>query len=110
MKSRFHILMAAENAGARSIARRESLVDRAEQCSALRFAGRNVLFLLAVIAAFSGKLFAADVIADFTAANKSYAEGKFSDAAAAYQNILNSALPALNKSAGDCAPDFKIFW
>ena len=39
---------------------------------------------------FAGKLFAADVTADFTAANKLYAEGKFADAANAYEKILQT--------------------
>ncbi len=39
---------------------------------------------------FAGKLFAADVAADFSAANKLYAEGKFSDAANAYETILQT--------------------
>jgi tetratricopeptide (TPR) repeat protein len=43
--------------------------------------------LLALV--FVGKIFAADV-ADFSAANKLYAEGKFADAATAYEKILVS--------------------
>jgi tetratricopeptide (TPR) repeat protein len=44
------------------------------------------LFLAALI--FAGNLFAADVTADFSAANKLYAEGKFADAAAGYEKIM----------------------
>ena len=44
--------------------------------------------LLAVL--FSGHLFAADLTANFATANRLYAEGKFSDAAAAYQKILDA--------------------
>ncbi|HUA67863.1 MAG TPA: tetratricopeptide repeat protein [Candidatus Saccharimonadales bacterium] len=47
----------------------------------------GVLLFVLVIA---GKVFAADVTADFNAANKLYAEGKFSTAAAAYEKILQS--------------------
>lgn len=39
---------------------------------------------------FAGNLFAADVSADFTAANKLYAEGKFADAAKVYETILQT--------------------
>jgi tetratricopeptide (TPR) repeat protein len=46
---------------------------------------------------FAGKTFAVDVTADFSAANKLYAEGRFSDAAKAYESILQSGAtsPAL---------------
>jgi tetratricopeptide (TPR) repeat protein len=51
----------------------------------------------------AGKLPAADVTADFAAANKLYAEGKFSDAATAYQKIIASGMqsPALLFNAGN---------
>jgi tetratricopeptide (TPR) repeat protein len=51
---------------------------------------------------FAGNLFAADVAADFLAANKFYAEGKFSDAAKAYEAILQTGAhsPALLFNAG----------
>ena len=54
-----------------------------------------VLVLLALICA--GNIFAADVSADFSAANKLYAQGKFADAANAYENILQTGArsPAL---------------
>jgi tetratricopeptide (TPR) repeat protein len=44
--------------------------------------------LLALV--FAGNLFAADVAADFSAANRLYAEGKFADAANAYEKILQT--------------------
>jgi len=44
--------------------------------------------LLALVCA--GKILAADVSMDFSAANKLYAEGKFSDAANAYKKIIQS--------------------
>lgn len=45
----------------------------------------------------AGELFAVDVTADFSTANRLYAEGKFSDAASAYENILQTGAqsPAL---------------
>jgi tetratricopeptide (TPR) repeat protein len=51
--------------------------------------------LLALV--FAGNLFAADVAPDFSAANRLYAEGKFSDAASAYEKILQTGAqsPAL---------------
>ena len=52
---------------------------------------------------FTGNIFAADVAADFTAANKLYAEGKFSGAATAYQNLLKSGAqsPSIWFNAGN---------
>jgi tetratricopeptide (TPR) repeat protein len=57
--------------------------------------------LLALVCA--GNLFAADVAAEFPAANKLYAEGKFSDAASAYEKILQGGAqsPALLFNAGN---------
>jgi tetratricopeptide (TPR) repeat protein len=59
-----------------------------------------VVFMVVV---FDGNLFAADVNADFSAANKLYAEGKFADAASAYEKILQSGeqSPALLFNAGN---------
>jgi tetratricopeptide (TPR) repeat protein len=56
----------------------------------------------------AGKLFAADVSADFNAANKLYAEGKFNAAAAAYQAILQTGAvsPALWFNYGNA--EFKL--
>jgi tetratricopeptide (TPR) repeat protein len=66
--------------------RKESLICR-------RFEPRHlgshwILVLLALV--FAGKIFAADVAGDFSAANKFYAEGKFADAATTYEKILAS--------------------
>jgi tetratricopeptide (TPR) repeat protein len=52
--------------------------------------------ILAFALAFAGKLFAADVATDFSAANKFYAEGKFADAAIAYEKILASGTSSPN--------------
>jgi tetratricopeptide (TPR) repeat protein len=48
------------------------------------------LFAILFALVFVGKVFAADVATDFSAANKFYAEGKFADAANAYKKILAS--------------------
>ena len=54
-----------------------------------------LIFLTALI--FAGNLFAADAAADFSAANKLYAQGRFADAANAYEKILQTGAqsPAL---------------
>jgi tetratricopeptide (TPR) repeat protein len=44
---------------------------------------------LAILCA--GRIFAADVSSDFSAANELYAKGKFAEAAAAYENILQTS-------------------
>ncbi len=46
------------------------------------------VILLALI--FAGNLFAADVATDFSSANELYAKGKFAEAAAAYEKILQT--------------------
>jgi len=58
-----------------------------------------ILFALVL----AGNIFAADVASDFSAANELYAKGKFSDAADAYENILQSGAqsPALLFNAGN---------
>ncbi len=55
------------------------------------------LFASLLMLIFAGNLFAADVAADFSTANRLYAEGKFSDAAGAYEKILQTGAqsPAL---------------
>ena len=50
--------------------------------------------LLALL--FAGKIFAADVATNFSAANKLYAEGKFSEAAKFYESILQTGLVSPN--------------
>ena len=54
----------------------------------------GIMLLMFVCA---GNIFAADVAADFSTANRLYAEGKFSDAAGAYEKILQTGAqsPAL---------------
>ncbi len=60
------------------------------------------LSAILLVLIFVGNIFAADVTADFSAANKLYAEGKFSDAASAYEKILQTGTqsPALWFNAG----------
>jgi tetratricopeptide (TPR) repeat protein len=63
----------------------------------------NNLFASLCVLLFAAKVFAADVSTDFSAANELYAEGKFADAATAYENILRSGAtsPALLFNAGN---------
>jgi tetratricopeptide (TPR) repeat protein len=64
----------------------------------------SILFALVC----AGKIFAADASADFNAANKLYAEGKFAAAAAAYEKILQTGVtsPALWFNYGNA--EFKL--
>jgi len=66
----------------------------------------GILVLFALV--FAGNLFAADIAADFNAANKLYAEGKFSPAAAGYEKLLQSGAvsPALWFNYGNA--EFKL--
>jgi len=48
------------------------------------------LFAILFALVFSGNIFAADGVTDFLAANRFYAEGKFSEAAAAYETMLQT--------------------
>ena len=50
----------------------------------------NILLATLALGIFPGRTEAADWPAEFNAANKLYAEGKFADAASAYQRILQS--------------------
>ena len=62
---------------------------------------RSLLLLIAALMVWSGfvRAAAADVSADFAAANKMYAEGKFAEAAGAYEQIIQSAARAGTASA-----------
>ncbi len=73
-----------------------------KKCGGLPTAATLAILILA------GNLFAADVSADFNAANKLYAEGKFAPAAAAYEKILQSGAvtPALWFNDGNA--EFKL--
>jgi tetratricopeptide (TPR) repeat protein len=64
-----------------------------------------LIFLAAFICA--GNLFAADVAADFAAANKLYAEGKFADAAAGYEKILQTGVQSPALLFNDANAEFK---
>ncbi len=61
------------------------------------------LFAGLLLLVLGAPLFAADLPADFSAANKLYAEGRFADAAAAYENILQAGglSPSLLFNAGN---------
>ena len=69
---------------------------------------RRRLWVLLLGLLFAGKVFGADVSADFNAANKLYAEGKFAAAAAAYDKILQTGAvsPALWFNYGNA--EFKL--
>ncbi len=60
-------------------------------------------FALAIAFLLAGNLFAVDMNAGFSAANKLYAEGKFAEAATAYEKILQTGeqSPALLFNAGN---------
>ena len=75
---------------------------KSEGAAACHFGCHRILVLLCALI-FAGNLFAADVVTDFSAANKLYAEGKFANAAIAYENILQSGAqsPALLFNAGN---------
>jgi tetratricopeptide (TPR) repeat protein len=66
---------------------------------------RSPFVLVATILIFAGSLFAADVAADFSAANELYAKGRFADAAAAYEKLLQTGVtsPALLFNAANAA-------
>jgi tetratricopeptide (TPR) repeat protein len=57
---------------------------------------RSPFLLIAAILVLAGNIFGADVPTDFSAANKFYAEGKFADAANAYEKILASGAASPN--------------
>jgi tetratricopeptide (TPR) repeat protein len=64
----------------------------------------HILLAVAAIAwIFTGRVMAADISAEFNTANKLYAEGKFADAAATYEIILQSKAvsPALYFNYGN---------
>jgi len=61
--------------------------------------------LLALVCA--GKIFAADAVTDFSAANELYAQGKFAEAAAAYEKILQTAGQSPSLLFNDGNAEFK---
>jgi len=63
----------------------------------------SYLVALLLLLVCTTKVLSADAGTDFAAANKLYAEGKFADAAAAYENILKTGTqsPALLFNAGN---------
>jgi tetratricopeptide (TPR) repeat protein len=65
------------------------------------------LFLSLLALVFAGNLFAADAVADFSAANKLYAEGKFADAASAYEKLLQAGNVSPALLFNDANAEFK---
>ena len=68
----------------------------------------KIIFASFFALAFAGRVLAADVVSDFTTANRFYAEGKFSEAAKAYGAILQAGAqsPALLFNYGNA--EFKL--
>jgi tetratricopeptide (TPR) repeat protein len=71
-----------------------------------RFATRWSLVLF-ITMAFAGNMVAADVMDNFSTANKLYAEGKFAAAATVYESILNSGTVSANLLFNDGNAEFK---
>jgi tetratricopeptide (TPR) repeat protein len=67
----------------------------------------KTIFAILFTLVFAGNLFAAGVTADFSAANRLYAEGKFTDAANAYEKILASGETSPNLLFNDGNAEFK---
>lgn len=67
----------------------------------------KILLVSLLAAAFAGKILAADASAEFTAANKLYAEGKFAEAAAAYEKILQTGRQSPALWFNDANAEFK---
>lgn len=65
------------------------------------------LFISLLVLIFAGNIFAADTTADFSAANRLYAEGKFPDAAAAYEKILQAGMRSPALLFNDANAEFK---
>ena len=65
------------------------------------------LFAIFLALVFAANIFAADVTADFSAANRLYAEGKFPDAAAGYENILQTGWQSPALLFNDANAEFK---
>lgn len=65
----------------------------------------NLIILFALVVA--GNISAADVAADFSAANELYAKGKFSDAADAYEKILQTGAQSTALLFNDANAEFK---
>ena len=63
----------------------------------------QLLLAAVILPAFSGRAAAADIPAEFGAANKLYAEGRFADAAGAYETMIQSGVvsPALYFNHGN---------
>jgi hypothetical protein len=63
--------------------------------------------ILIAILVCGGTLFASDITAEFSHANQLYAEGKFSEAASAYEGIVNSGTVSANLLFNEGNAEFK---
>ena len=101
-----------ERAGVRADVTSDSMVatevSRFTSCHPRKISRRLKVFLRLLLAVamawmFTGSAMAADVSAEFNTANKLYAEGKFAEAAATYEKILQSKAvsPALYFNYGN---------
>lgn len=68
---------------------------------------RRCLFIVAAMFLCAGTLFGADVAGNFSHANQLYAAGKFSDAARAYEGILDAGTVSPNLLFNDGSAEFK---
>ena len=68
---------------------------------------KRLLSILLAVLGGAGTLLAANVAADFSAANQFYAEGKFSEAAKVYESLLNSGVVSPNLLFNDGNAEFK---
>jgi tetratricopeptide (TPR) repeat protein len=68
---------------------------------------KRLFYILPAVLLCAGNLLAAEVTANFSAANQLYAEGKFSDAAKGYETILSSGTTSPNLLFNDGNAEFK---
>jgi tetratricopeptide (TPR) repeat protein len=68
---------------------------------------RHCRAIFAAVFFCAGTLFASDITGDFSHANQLYASGKFSDAAKAYDTVLNSGAVSANLHFNDGNAQFK---
>jgi tetratricopeptide (TPR) repeat protein len=88
------------------LCRRRGNESQTEKLETPHVASCKVLVLLVALV-FAGNLFAAEVAADFSAANRLYAEGKFSDAANTYEKILQTGAQSPALLFNDANAEFK---
>jgi tetratricopeptide (TPR) repeat protein len=86
--------------------RQEAQIDCRVQFEPRYLGCYRVLTLLAALL-FAGNLLAADLVTDFAAANKLYAEGKFAAAASAYEKLLQAGAQSPALLFNDANAEFK---